>query len=523
MAQKTLDFARFKLAAPYTPGGATPDNTVTIIAVSSIYDLELQRQGGNLTKFRLTLTEKTDTTQQIRIGLEDVASTSVVGGKNQYVVNIRKSSSLNLMVGLANDDNGTNNDANIIAENLEDLTVTTFSKDSSAKLAVGTGEFAELQTLVENAVEEIKDESNLIAAGQNANIRANDARQSERQDTFETDITQQQNDFETDITTQQDEFEVEQQQNFDNFVADQFRITGQPKTGDNTILSISSGDWLDGQTERPYAGAEVTPAINKTLFYELDSGTGNLSSNEVGFTAGSFPICKVVTDGVGISTVTNYGAAYQVPATLSAIDGNSLTVQVRRDTAANFTSGDPTLAAGEHGYETDTGKFKIGDGATAWTSIAYFSTGGAQKLVEAHTSAIINPATTTNTYAKVIFNTEDLDVSGEYNNATGVFTAGSSGLFNINFNVIFDSTISGTDTSFELRKNGTAVTGCTIGINNFNDPRTMFLQSQIELVATDTLELYVKSTAGVPSAQFKILGAVSDKALQSRFIITKLS
>lgn len=47
------------------------------------------------------------------------------------------------------------------------------------------------------------------------------------------------------------------------------------------------------------------------------------------------------------------------------------TLQLRRDTAANWTSNDPTLAAGEVGVETDTLKFKIGDGATAWSSLAY--------------------------------------------------------------------------------------------------------------------------------------------------------
>ena len=52
-------------------------------------------------------------------------------------------------------------------------------------------------------------------------------------------------------------------------------------------------------------------------------------------------------------------------------------LQNRRDTAANWTSNNPTLAAGEIGYETDTSKFKIGDGATAWSSLAYAYTAGA--------------------------------------------------------------------------------------------------------------------------------------------------
>jgi len=52
-------------------------------------------------------------------------------------------------------------------------------------------------------------------------------------------------------------------------------------------------------------------------------------------------------------------------------------IQIRRGTAANWTSANPTLAEGELGYETDTGKLKAGDGSTAWTSLSYISgTGG---------------------------------------------------------------------------------------------------------------------------------------------------
>lgn len=50
-------------------------------------------------------------------------------------------------------------------------------------------------------------------------------------------------------------------------------------------------------------------------------------------------------------------------------------IQIRRDTASDWTSTNPTLAAGEFGWESDTNKFKIGDGATAWTSLAYASDG----------------------------------------------------------------------------------------------------------------------------------------------------
>lgn len=47
-------------------------------------------------------------------------------------------------------------------------------------------------------------------------------------------------------------------------------------------------------------------------------------------------------------------------------------IQLRRGTAAQWTSANPTLASGEVGFETDTNKEKIGDGTTAWNSLAYF-------------------------------------------------------------------------------------------------------------------------------------------------------
>lgn len=46
-------------------------------------------------------------------------------------------------------------------------------------------------------------------------------------------------------------------------------------------------------------------------------------------------------------------------------------IQIRRGTASQWVSTNPTLASGELGLETDTNKFKIGDGTSAWNSLAY--------------------------------------------------------------------------------------------------------------------------------------------------------
>lgn len=46
-------------------------------------------------------------------------------------------------------------------------------------------------------------------------------------------------------------------------------------------------------------------------------------------------------------------------------------IQLRNDTAADWTAANPTLMVGEFGLETDTRRFKIGDGVTAWNSLGY--------------------------------------------------------------------------------------------------------------------------------------------------------
>jgi hypothetical protein len=48
-------------------------------------------------------------------------------------------------------------------------------------------------------------------------------------------------------------------------------------------------------------------------------------------------------------------------------------MQQRRGTAAQWTAANPVLAAGEIGFETDTNKFKMGNGTSAWSALQYFA------------------------------------------------------------------------------------------------------------------------------------------------------
>ena len=67
-------------------------------------------------------------------------------------------------------------------------------------------------------------------------------------------------------------------------------------------------------------------------------------------------------------------------------------IQHRRGTAAEWTAADTVLAEGELAVEIDTGKYKIGDGATAWTSLLYSSGGYVTEEVDALHDATVAAA-----------------------------------------------------------------------------------------------------------------------------------
>ena len=82
-------------------------------------------------------------------------------------------------------------------------------------------------------------------------------------------------------------------------------------------------------------------------------------------------------------------------------------IQIRRDTAANWTSANPTLAQGELGVETDTLKFKVGDGSTAWNSVNYLITSTSGNVVSTDevqtlTNKTVENGTFTNGYTEEV-------------------------------------------------------------------------------------------------------------------------
>lgn len=71
------------------------------------------------------------------------------------------------------------------------------------------------------------------------------------------------------------------------------------------------------------------------------------------------------------------------------------TVKFRRDTARRWFGLNPLLAEGEPGFETDTGRVKIGDGSKKWRDLEYFGGeggGSGEDLLEHILAAEPHPA-----------------------------------------------------------------------------------------------------------------------------------
>lgn len=71
----------------------------------------------------------------------------------------------------------------------------------------------------------------------------------------------------------------------------------------------------------------------------------------------------------------------------------SVQILFRRGTAADWTSANPILGNGEPGFETDTGRLKIGDNVTAWNALSYIQgTGG---VADGNTTYTVSAETAT--------------------------------------------------------------------------------------------------------------------------------
>jgi hypothetical protein len=119
----------------------------------------------------------------------------------------------------------------------------------------------------------------------------------------------------------------------------------------------------------------------------------------------------------------------------------------RRDTAANWTSINPVLLAGEIGIESNTGYWKVGNGSTPWTGLAYI-TGtqlSAYPIVDADIAAAAGIAVSklANGTARQLLQTNAAGTGVEFASNIAI-----PGTLEVTGNVVFqgDLTVNGTET-----------------------------------------------------------------------------
>lgn len=168
-------------------------------------------------------------------------------------------------------------------------------------------------------------------------------------------------------------------------------------------------------------------------------------------------------------------------------------IQIRRGTAAQWTSANPTLASGEFGYETDTGKFKIGDGSTAWNSLGYKGAGTVTSIT-AGTGLSGGSITTSGTIAIDTATTVDVSTAQTLTNKT--LTAP---VINLSLNAQ-----TGTTYTFVLADNGKLVTASNASAQTYTIPTNASVAyatgAQINLIAIGAGQVTVQGAGGVTVA-----------------------
>lgn len=120
-----------------------------------------------------------------------------------------------------------------------------------------------------------------------------------------------------------------------------FDINGVPfqQASDGTLTPLGQGTFVEGDTY-----------VTNQTFVSTDPST--------------------VTPPDGQAAIVIYQNTVYI---VNSDGGQARLGELRRDTAANWTSSNPTLTLSQFGYETDTRKLKVGDGATTWNSLGYVS------------------------------------------------------------------------------------------------------------------------------------------------------
>ena len=187
----------------------------------------------------------------------------------------------------------------------------------------------------------------------------------------------------------------------------------------------------------------------------------------------------------------------------------SALMKQRYDTAANWTGQNPTLLAGEIGIESDTKKWKLGTGATAWTSLAY-AIGGTYPIVNADIAAGAAIA-----YSKLATLTSGNIVLGSAANvATSTAVTGDVTISNTGVTAIASGVIVNADINASAAIEGSKIVAATtsaVGAVQLSDS-TSTTSSVLAATPTAVKAAYDLANAALPKAGGTITGNVDNTA-----------
>lgn len=129
-------------------------------------------------------------------------------------------------------------------------------------------------------------------------------------------------------------------------------------------------------------------------------------------------------------------------------------LKLRGDTAANWTSVNPVLLANELGRETDTGKIKIGNGSTAWNSLAYQPFGASITNADIAANAEIAVSKLADGAARQVLQTAANGTDVEWTNSLdlpGTLDVTGAATFDSSVTITGDLTVNGTTTNINTQ------------------------------------------------------------------------
>jgi hypothetical protein len=185
-------------------------------------------------------------------------------------------------------------------------------------------------------------------------------------------------------------------------------------------------------------------------------------------------------------------------------------IRLRRDTAANWTAANPVLLNGEIGIETDTRRFKIGNGSSTWSALPYYIEGTpvrgqASKMTDGTISGL----------TQGVYKVTGLTATFDTATASGM-TLGTTDLFGLKntsgatqlmrFYGSIDATANNNQTlGVKLAKNGIAIdeTECRAFTGSGGAEAKLVTSWMISMAANDEVSLMIANHSGTQNITLK--------------------